>query len=122
MIDTNNPVIRLCIEGTRAEYRGQADNAHNLYQQAWNTARNDYEAAIAAHYLARHQDDLREKLRWNQIALEKAKTVEDQQVGGFFPSLYLCLGESYELLGNEKEARHYYELAAELGAVHRGTV
>ena len=54
MIDTNNPVIKLCIEGTQAEYRGQPDKAHDLYQQAWNAVRDDYEAAIAAHYLARH--------------------------------------------------------------------
>ena len=112
--------IEPCIEGAQAEYRGQLDRAHDLYQQAWIMAREDYEAAIAAHYLARHQEDLQDKLRWNQIALKKANAVDDPRVSEFLTSLTLCLGESYDLLGNEKVAQNYYALAAEQGAIHRG--
>ncbi len=35
MIDVNNPVIQLCMEGTSAEFRGQIDEARSCYQQAW---------------------------------------------------------------------------------------
>jgi len=36
----------------------------------------------------------------------------------FFPSLYLNMGRSYEMLGNEAEAKRFYELAAGLGYIH----
>jgi tetratricopeptide (TPR) repeat protein len=118
-MDINNPVIKLCMEGTQAEFQGQIDEAHTLYQQAWQAAQNDYEACIAAHYLARHQTDLHEKFRWNQIALDKADMVADGRVQAFYASLYLNMGESYELLGNLAEAQRYYDLASELGVIHQ---
>jgi hypothetical protein len=43
-MDTQNPVIQLCIAGTRAEFEGRVTEAHELYQQAWVTAQTDYEA------------------------------------------------------------------------------
>ena len=117
-MDLNNSVIKLCIEGTQAEFRRENDQALSLYQKAWEVAQNDYEACIAAHYVARHQGDPHEKLRWNQIALNKARAVSGQSVEEFFPSLYLNLGQSYELLGNMFEAKRYYDLAAEMGTIH----
>jgi tetratricopeptide (TPR) repeat protein len=117
-MDPNNSVIRLCINGSRAEFQGQNDRAHRLYQEAWEGAQDDYEACIAAHYVARHQDDPHEKLRWNQIALDKANAIADQRVDEFFPSLYLNMGQSYELLGKHDEAKRYYDLAAARGVIH----
>lgn len=117
-MDLNNPVIKLCVEGTRAEFEGRRDDAHALYQQAWEAAQDDYEFCIAAHYLARHQTDPQETFRWNQEALTRADAVKDERVQSFYPSLYLNMGHSYELLGNLVEAKRYYDLAAELGAVH----
>lgn len=119
MIDFENPVIKLCIEGTRAEYQGDLDRALSLYQQAWEAAQDDYEACVAAHYLARFQEEPTERLRWNQIALDKANAVADERVAEFYPSLYLNMGQSYEILGNQDEARRYYDLAAELGVDHQ---
>jgi hypothetical protein len=84
-MDLDNPVIKLCVQGTQAEFKGQADLAHQ---------------------------------RWNRIALERANAVGDERVQPFYPSLYLNMGQSYELLGNHEESRRYYALAAELGAVH----
>lgn len=118
-MDLDNPVIKLCVEGTQAEFKGRIDEARRLYQRAWDTARDDYEACIAAHYVARHQASPQETLRWNQKALDRANAVEDDRVRDFYSSLYLNMGQSYELLGQEAEARHYYQLAAELGVVHR---
>lgn len=120
-MDENNPVVKLCIEGTQAEFAGDPDKAHTLYQAAWNAASNDFEACIAAHYVARFQDDPQEKLRWNQIALDKANSVSDGSVKDFYPSLYINMGQSYELLGKIMEAKQYYNLAAELGLPHQLT-
>lgn len=118
-MDSNNPVIQLCISGTRAEFEGRYNVAYSHYQQAWNVAQNDFEACIAAHYLARFQETPEEKLRWNQVALEHAKVVTGQSVDEFYPSLYLNLGYAHEQLGQLDEAEHYYALAAALGFPHQ---
>ena len=118
-MDLHNPVIKICIEGTQAEFKGQINRACRLYQQAWEAARDDFEACIAAHYVARHQDDPEKKLYWNHIGLERADAVGDGRAQEFYPSLYLNMGHSYELLGNQAEAKRYYDLAAALGVTHR---
>ena len=111
-MDPNNPVIKLCVEGMQAEAEGRNEDAHNLFMQAWEASTDDYEACVAAHYVARHQS-LEDALHWNQVALMRAEAVGDERVQGFYPSLYLNLGHSYEVLGNLAEAKRHYELAAE---------
>ena len=118
-MDTNNPIIQLCVAGTRAEFEHRIEDARRLYQQAWEARTDDYEACIAAHYVARFQDSTEESLRWNQIALEHADAVKDERVKEFHPSLYLSLGRSFELVDNPAEAQRYYNLAAVLGVVHQ---
>ena len=118
-MNMNNPVIQLCTEGTRAEFEHRTEDARVLYKQAWDARADDYDACIAAHYVARFQDSAEESLRWNQLALQHADAVNDERVKDFYPSLYLSLGRSYELVGNQVEAQRYYDLAAELGVVHQ---
>ena len=117
-MDIKNPIIQLCLEGSRAEFERRLDDARLLYQRAWDARTDDYEACIAAHYLARFQDSAEACLRWNQVALDYADKVKDERVKEFYPSLYLCLGRSHEVLGDLIKAQRYYHLAAELGAVH----
>jgi hypothetical protein len=118
-MDPSNPIVQLCAQGAQAEFEKRPADAHRLYQQAWDTATDDYEASIAAHYLARFQPTPTDALHWNQIALDRANLVPDDRVKDFYPSLYVNLGRSYELLGNDIEAKRYYTLAAELGLVHQ---
>jgi tetratricopeptide (TPR) repeat protein len=118
-MDTNNPVIQLCVEGTRAEFEHRPEEARAFYQQAWEARLDDYDACIAAHYVARFQQSPEETLRWNQVALSHADAVNDERVSEFYPSLYLNLGHSYEVLGMWVEAQKYYSLAAELGVTHQ---
>lgn len=80
---------------------------------------DDYEFCIAAHYVARFQETPEEKLRWNLEALNRAEAGSDDRVNELYPSLYLNLGQSYELLGNQEEAGRYYDLAARLGFEHQ---
>jgi hypothetical protein len=119
IMDTSNPVIQLCMEGTRAEFEHRLEDARSFYQQAWEAHTDDYEACIAAHYVARFQGSAEESLKWNQLALAHAQAVNDERVKEFFPSLYLSLGQSYEFVGNQGEAQRYYDLAAALGVIHR---
>lgn len=117
-MDLTNPVLQLCIQGTEAEYQHRPDEARALYQQAWDSATDDYEACIAAHYVARFQDTPEETFRWNQEALNRADAVNDDRVKAFYPSLYVNMGKSYELLGNREQAERFYALAAKLGLEH----
>lgn len=118
-MEPDNPVIQLCIAGTQAEFKGQAARARALYQAAWDAAQDDYEACIAAHYVAHLQENPQDIFYWNNLALEKAGAVETERVREFLPSLFVNMGKSYELLGDQAEAAHYYELAAGLGCVHQ---
>ena len=118
-MDLNNPAIKLCLDGSRAEFAGWPNEARALYLQAWQAARDDFEACVAAHYVARFQDDPQVGLQWNQEALTRAEAVGDERVRSFYPSLYVNLGRAYERLGNWAEAQRYYKLAAELGLVHQ---
>lgn len=118
-MNLDNPVVKLCIKGTQAEFQGQMDKARSFYKLAWELAQTDYEACIAAHYVARHQEDHQEKLHWNQVALDRANASPDDEVKEFYPSLFLNMGQSYEFLGRLDEAKRYYEMAAELGVVHQ---
>jgi len=118
-MDLNNLVIQLCTAGTRAEFEHRLEDTRILYQQAWEARTDDYDACIAAHYVARFQNSAEESLRWNQIALEHANVINDERIKDFYPSLYLNLGRSYELVGNPSEAQKYYGFAAELGVVHQ---
>lgn len=117
-MDINNPVVQLCIQGTQAEFSGRRDDAWALYQRAWEAAQDDYEACVAAHYVARGQTDPAEILRWNLEALRRADAVGDDRVSAFYPSLYLNMGRAYELVGNQIESQRYYNLAASLGFPH----
>ena len=120
MLDPENRIVKLCVTGMEAEAANRFDMARSCFEQAWAAQQNDLDAAIAAHYLARHQDTLERILHWNQVALHHAerasKSIEHQMavaVAQFFPSLYLNLGKSYEDMGDVALARHYYARAAE---------
>lgn len=117
-MDTDSETLKLCLEGTRAEFEGRIEAARGLYRQAWQAARDDYEACVAAHYVARHQKP-EDSLRWNLVALARAEAVTDDRVRDYYASLYVNLGSSYEILGNQPEAQRYYKLAAGRGLIHQ---
>lgn len=115
-IDPENPIVRLCVEGMQAEAEYRMEAAHALFLQAWQGSTNDFEACIAAHYLARHQKTPEDMLYWNQEALTRAEAARDERVEGFYPSLYLNLGYSFEMSGEFTAAKEYYRLAEEKAA------
>jgi hypothetical protein len=112
-MDLDNPVVRLCGEGMQAESEGRAADAHALFRQAWYAATDDYDACVAAHYLARHQSTPEDTLRWNKECLDRADRVGDDRVRGFYPSLHLNMARAHSELGEQDEARVHYQRAAE---------
>jgi hypothetical protein len=111
-MDPDNAVVRLCAEGMQAETAGRPADAHGLFRQAWYAATDDYEACVAAHYLARHQSLPEDTLRWNQECLDRADKVGDERVRGFYPSLHLNMARAYEELGDREKARAHFERTA----------
>ena len=109
MIDGDSVVARLCAAGMAID--GDAVAAGALFRQAWDARRDDYEASIAAHFLARHQPSLDDSLHWNRVAVEHAEAVTDERAKPLLASLYLNLAGSYLALGDSARAT----IAAEQG-------
>jgi hypothetical protein len=109
MIDGNSVVARLCAAGMAID--GDVVAAGALFRQAWDARRDDYEASIAAHFLARHQPSLSDSLYWNRVAAEHAEAVTDERAKPLLASLYLNLADSYLTLGHSAKAT----IAAEQG-------
>jgi tetratricopeptide (TPR) repeat protein len=110
-MDPRNPVVRLCGEGMQAEAERRPRAAHALFLAAWNERRDDYDACIAAHFVARAQESPEDALAWNQLALRHAEAARDERVRPFFASLYLNLGFAREMLGQLAEAVSDYAAA-----------
>jgi len=109
--NTNNEIIRLCAQGMDMEGQGNSEEASQLFNQAWNKATNDFEKFTAAHYVARHQKNISEKLRWDETALELALKINDDSIKSAFPSLYLNVAKCYEDLNDADNAMKNYQLA-----------
>ena len=91
-IDPTNPVVALCAEGMASD--GTPVEALRLFERAWAMRRDDYDAAIAAHFMARHQPTPATRLHWNALAVRHAEAVEDGRAAGLFASLYLNLADA----------------------------
>jgi rifampin ADP-ribosylating transferase len=107
----NNNVIKLCLQGMEFETKGQPEEANALFLQAWDEATNDFEKFIGAYYVARHQKNASDKLKWLQTALQFALKVNDYSVKGAFASLYVRIAKCYEDLKDLNNAKKNHELA-----------
>ena len=107
----NNNVIKLCIEAMTMEEKAQQAEASRLFLQAWNEATNDFEKFTAAYYVARHQKNTSDKLKWLETALQFALKVNNDSVKGAFPSLYSNIAKCYEDLSDPVNAKKNHELA-----------
>ena len=106
----SNHVIKLCVQGMDAEGKGRPEEAGRLFLQAWNEATNDFEKFIAAHFVARHQEDLSDKLKWLETALQFALKTGDSVMSAL-PTLYLNIAKCYEDLRDPESGKKNYELA-----------
>lgn len=107
----SNNVVKLCIQGMVIEENGKPEEADRLFLQAWNETANDFEKFIAAYFVARHQTNASDKLKWFETALQLALKIDDGAVKDAFPSLYSHIAKCYEDLGDLDNAKKNYELA-----------
>lgn len=111
LIDVTNRIVQLCVAGIHVE--GEPERADELFRLAWQEASTDLEKCIAAHYVARRQLSVDDKLEWDTIALQAALQVEKQAIENFLPSLYLNVAKGYEDKREPDKALAYYQLATE---------
>jgi tetratricopeptide (TPR) repeat protein len=97
-----------------AETAGDLERAASQFEKAWSEASTDWEKCVSAHYLARQQKSPQATLHWNEECLRYADAVGDESVAGFYPSLYLNIAHSYEILGNRDLAIEGYQNAGRL--------
>ena len=107
----NNNVIKLCIEAMGMEEKGKPGEASRLFLRAWNESTNDFEKFTAAYYVARHQKNVSDKLKWLETSLKSALRINDVSVAGAFPSLYSNIAKCYEESGDVDNAKKNHELA-----------
>ena len=107
----SNEVIRLCIQGMEMEGKGEPEEAKILFLQAWNEATNDFEKFTAAYYVARHQENVRDKLNWLETSMQFALEINDVTVQAAFPSLYSNIASCYEDLSDFDNAQKNHEFA-----------
>src|SRR6201988_4365704 len=103
--DPRNNVIKLCMQGMSMAEKGNSDHASRQFLQAWNEATNDFEKFTAAYYVARHQKNASDKLKWLETALQFALNMNDDNVKGAFPSLYSNIAKCYEDLSDFDKAK-----------------
>jgi rifampin ADP-ribosylating transferase len=90
----SNNVIKLCIQGMGMEEKGNPEEASKLFLQAWNAATNDFEKYIAAFYVARVQENVPDKLKWFETALQSALQVSNDSAISALPNLYSRMGKT----------------------------
>lgn len=107
----SNHVVRLCIQGMEMEDKQNPQEAGILFLQAWNEATSDFERFTAAFYVARHQKNVSEKLKWLETALQLALKANSLSGKSALPSLYSNIAKCYEDLGDADNAKVNNQLA-----------
>jgi hypothetical protein len=107
-MNPENKIVKLCADGMAAEGQGREEDALSLFTQAWNESTDDFEKFTSAHFVARHQSSVKDKLKWDELALLHAEKIDDETIRGSYPSLYLNIGKCHEDLNDFEQARIYY--------------
>jgi rifampin ADP-ribosylating transferase len=107
----NNNIVKLCLRGMNLEAQGKPDEAGRIFLQAWNESTNDFEKFLAAYYVARYQNNVSDKLKWLETALQFALKIDDESVKAAFPNLYKNIAQCYEDLNDCDNAKKNYASA-----------
>jgi hypothetical protein len=111
LFDPENSINKLCAKGMQLEGEGKPEEAAKLFYLAWEEANNNEEKFIAAHYVARHQNTMADKLKWDTIALSFAMQIDSPDIKSVYPSLYLNIAKCFDDLGESTKAKENYNQA-----------
>lgn len=107
----NNNIIRYCIQAMDMEEKNKPEEAKKLFLQGWAEATNDFEKYLTAFFVARHQDDISDKLQWLETSLQLALKINSDTVHTALPTLYFNIAKCYEGLGDIEKAKKYNDIA-----------
>jgi len=107
----SNHVVKLCLQGMNMEETGNRDAAAKLFLQAWDDATNEFEKFLAAHFVARHQKTVADRLNWLETTLQYALKVNSTAVTSALPSLYSNIAKCHQDLNDVIKAKEYSDLA-----------
>lgn len=111
--DPENQINKLCAHGMQLEGEGDQEGAARLFRQAWDEAATPMEKFTVAHYVARHQPTVADKLKWDETALSLALGIDDTAIKSVYPSLYLNIAKGYEDMKIFSKASANYQVALE---------
>lgn len=107
----NNNIVKLCLQGMAVEEKGNPEEASKLFLQAWSEAGNDFERFTAAYHVARLQEDVTDRLQWQEITLQLAMALNDDTVKAAIAPLHLAIAECYDKLHDRTSAERHREEA-----------
>lgn len=103
-----NPIVKLCLRGMAQAEPGEAGK---LFLQAWTEATNDFEKFLAAYFVAQSQENVSDKLKWLETALELALKINDDSVQSALPALYSNMAKCYMDSNEPEHAKKNDDLA-----------
>lgn len=90
---------------------GKSEEAGVIFFQAFDDAENDFERFLAAFFVAKNQENVSDKLKWFETALQFALKINDAAAMSALPTLYSNIAKWYEELGDSDNAKKNYKLA-----------
>jgi len=107
----NNHIVKLCLQGMAMEEQQRTEEAGNLFLQAWNKSTNDFERFLAAHCIARSQQNIDHKLHWFEQGLKLATALDNEMSRSAIPFIHLNIAECYEQSADLHHASKHHALA-----------
>jgi len=109
--DPRNNIVQLCLQGMGMDDNGKPEDASLLFLKAWSESTDDFERFLSAYFVARHQENVSDRLKWLETSLEFAIKLNDEAVKSALPSLYVNIAKCHEELCDTDKAKGNYELA-----------
>lgn len=106
-----NHIVKLCLEGIANEDQGKPEVAAALFLRAWNESANSFEKFIVAFFVARHQENATDKLKWLESSLQHALEIGDDTVTSAFYTLYSHVANCHAELNDPENAKKNLDLA-----------
>lgn len=126
-VDAATNTLYLLERGRVFNTAGQGDEALRCFEQAWELASAENEAAYAvdaAHMIAIVQHDSAAQLDWNRKALALAESSSDPRARKWLGALFNNVGWNYHDSGDYEQALNHFEkaLSARLEAGKEGPI